>query len=482
MTINDKGKKLMELVLIQDMNELSAHYQAVKTFVNDTRPKYSSHVIDALMAWFTSFSSDEDYAFASKRGLNFLGRKSSLRSLFFLLVYHDSELIAFAPLFRFTVDFGDAHACYEVVSFCPDSTIFFYNDILIKESHEACALQALFEFFRHYNKTTPHIILLNHIPSSSDTLPLLLKHSLDLSPNGFNVSISPVFWRGGLYPWNLNKLQTVLRNAQNNDTLSDTTCKNINTAIEKISASNKTMLVFKKNHLSLKSSVYSIFSESKPSDTLFDLYNAVESIFQSYPVKYPYLALPKSPDAFVNSLSSSKRYYYQRYRKQFLANNGTFVKLHARSIADQDIHDFMSLHRERWGSRSNILNTATSSFLFSFLQKLALNGLLTLFFAEHQSKRIACVCCIDFNGRREFLSSGRSLTDEKLRAGKILLFDAIIDSINDGLYLFDFGYGDEAYKSDFNWSYLTNNVIALFYNLHPKQFSNIFPLYEELIL
>ena len=159
---------------------------------------------------------------------------------------------------------------------------------------------------------------MNHIPSSSDTLPLLFKHSLGLSPYGFNVSISPVFWRGGLYPWNLNKLQTILQNAQNNGTLSDTNCKNINSAIDKINASNKTMLVFKKNHPSLKSSVYSIFSESKPSDALFDLYNAVESIFQSHPVKYPYLALPKSPDAFVNSLSPSKRYYYQRYRKQFL--------------------------------------------------------------------------------------------------------------------------------------------------------------------
>jgi hypothetical protein len=472
----------MELVFIQDMNELSAHYQTIKTFVNDTRPKYSSHVIDALIEWFTSFSSDEESAFAAKRGINFLGRKSSLCSLFFLLIYHENELIAFAPFFRFKVDFGDALARYEVVSFCPDSTIFFYNDILIKKGHEACALQALFEFFRQYNKTTPHIILLNHIPSSSDTLPLLFKHSLGLSPYGFNVSISPVFWRGGLYPWNLNKLQTILQDAQNNGTLSDTNCKNINTAIDKISASNKTMLVFKKNHPSLKSSVYSIFSESKPSDALFDLYNAVESIFQSHPVKYPYLALPGSPDAFVNSLSPSKRYYYQRYRKQFFANDGHFVKLHADSVADQDIHDFISLHRERWGNKSNILNNSTSSFLFSFLQKLALNGLLTLFFAVYQSKRIACLCCIDFNGRREFLSSGRSLHDEKLRAGKLLLYDAIIDSINDGLYLFDFGYGDEAYKSDFNWSYLTNNVIALFYNLHPKQFSNIFPLYEELIL
>jgi len=471
----------MKLILIEDTNEISSYYKDIKTFVNSTKPRYSSHVIDVLMEWFASFSSDKNSTFAIKRGINFFGRKSSLCSLFFLLIYDDNELIAFAPLFRFNVHFGDAPTSYEVVAFCPDSTIFFYNDVLIKGGSEERALQTFFEFFRHYNETTPHIILLNHIPSTSNTLSLLSKHSMGLTPYGFNVSISPVYWRGGLYPWNLSKVQTILQNAQNNDKFSSTTCENIDLAISEINASNKAMLLFKKNHLDLKSSIYRIFSESKPSDSLSDLYNAIEAIFQSYPVKYPYLKLPKSPDDFDNSLSSSKRYYYKRYRKQFLVNNGQFVKLHADSIADQDIHDFISLHRERWGNNSIILNNSTSSFLFSFLQKLALNGMLTLFFAIYQSKRIASLCCIDFNGRREFFLSGRSLNDEKTRAGKLLLYESMIDSINDGLYLFDFGYGDQAYKSDFNWSYLTNNVIALFYNLHPMQFSNILPFYEELI-
>jgi len=305
---------------------------------------------------------------------------------------------------------------------------------------------------------------------------------MDLTPYRFNVSISPVFWRGGLYPWNLAELQTILHTAQNSGDFSDTTCKNITTAINEIESSNKTMLVFKKNHIRLKSAIYQIFSESNPSNALFELYSAIESVLQSYPVKYPYLKLSESPDDFENSLSSSKRYYYKRYRKQFLANNGHFVKLHADAIIDQDIHDFISLHRERWGNQSNILNHATESFLVSFLRKLALEGLLTLFFAVYESRRIACLCCVDFNGRREFLSSGRSRSDEKLRAGKLLLYESILDSINEGLYLFDFGYGDDAYKSDFNWSYTTNNAVVLFYNLHPRQFSNILALYEELIL
>ena len=124
----------------------------------------------------------------------------------------------------------------------------------------------------------------------------------------------------------------------------------------------------------------------------------------------------------------------------------------------------------------------TSSFVFSFLNKLACNGLLTLFFAEHQAKRIACLCCIDFKDRREFFSSGRTRDDEKLRAGKLLLYESILDATNEGLCFFDFGYGDEAYKSDYDWSYVTNNVVALFHDLHPKQVSDIFPLYEEVML
>lgn len=472
----------MELVLIQDVNELSAHRQNIKTFVNIAQPTYSSHVIDALIEWYTSFKTEENSTFALKRGINFFGRKSSLCSLFFLLVYHNGELIAFAPFFRFKVLFGDDLTPYEVVSFCPDSTIFFYNDVLVKDEFKKESLATMFDFIRNYNTTSAYIVLFNHIPSDSDTMPLIVKQSMELPLYGFNVSISPVFWRGGLFPWNVTKLQTILQDALASDNYSEETCEHIRRAINEIAASNRTMLVFKKNHLNVKSTIYKIFSENKPSDTLFELYNAIESVFQSYPVKYPYLTLPKSPDAFVNALSSSKRYYFQRYRKQFLANDGLFIKLHATDIVDQDIHDFIALHRERWGNSSNILNNMTSSFIFSFLKQLAGNGLLTLFFAVHQSRRIACLCCIDFNGRREFFSSGRTLNDEKLRAGKLLLYETIIDSINEGHSIFDFAYGDEAYKSDYNWSFVTNNVVALFRNVQPRQFQNIFSLYEEVFL
>jgi len=468
-------------VLIQKSCEFD-DYQDIKDSIDSIQPKYTSHVIDALLEWFVSFSSDECYTFASKRGINLLGRKSALCSLFFIFIYNKKELVAFAPFFKFKVYFTDNPAGYEVISFCPDSTIFFYNDLLVKDGFEICAVQTLFEFFTQYNKTTPYIVLFNHVPSTSTNFPLLLKQSMDMPHYGFNVSISPVFWRGGLYPWNISDLVMILQSALGSDDFSDEIHENIRTAIEMITSTNKTMLVFKKNHQFLKSAIYKIFSESKPSDKLFELYNAIEAVFLSFPVKYPYLTLPRTTDAFVNSLSTSKRYYFKRYRKQFFESGGTFIKLRADSIADQDLHDFISLHRERWGNNSNILNNMTVSFLFSFLQKIVRNGLLTLFFAIYESRRIACLCCIDFDGRREFISSGRTLNDDKLRAGKLLLYDSIIDSINDGLYTYDFGYGDEAYKSDYDWSFITNNVLALFHEVKPKEVPGIFPLYEELML
>lgn len=481
--LRDRQKELnMRWLLIQNSAELAGCYQDLKKGVDRIQSKYSSHVIDALLEWFDSFSTDEKNSFASKRGLNFLGRKSVLQSLFFILVYRDDELISFAPLFRFKVDFADNPTSYEVVSFCPDSTIFFYNDFLVKDGSELCAVRTLLEFFKQYNDTAPYVVLFNHVPSNSTNLSLLLKHSGDLPQYGFNIGISPVFWRGGLYPWNLGKLQSILQNALQSADVSDETRENIRAALDLILASNKTMLVFQKNHLPLKSTIYKIFGESKPSDNILECYTEVEAVLQSCPVKYPYLALPRTTEAFINSLSSSKRYYFKRYRKQFLENEGSFEKLRADAISDGDIHDFISLHRERWGKSSNILNSMTSSFLASFLRKLAGNGFLTLFFAVHQSRRIACLCCIDFKERREFFSSGRTRDDEKLRSGKLLLYDSIIDSINEGLSIFDFGYGDEAYKSDYDWSYLTNNTVALFHDVQSKQLPNIFPLYEEVML
>jgi len=470
----------MELVCINSADDLSSHYEMIKIFINNNELKYSSHDVDVLLEWYSAFSSNEGITFASKRGINFFGRKSTLSSLFFLLIYQDGELIAFVPLFRFCVNFGADVTDCEVISFCPDSTIFFYNDILLNEKYKTGALETFVQFFKHYNQTNPYILLLNHIPSSSSNYPYLLKQVIELLSFGFKVGVSPVFWRGGLYPWNLSKIKSILETAQTNMGLNDSVRNNIKSVIDKIAASSETMLVFSKNHLSLKASIYAIFNEEKPTEELYVLYNAIESVFQSHPVKYPYLKLPGSIELFEQSLSSSKRYYYRRYRRRFIEHYGSFIKLQGEAIHERDILDFIALHGERWGNRSNILNKLTSSFLVLFLRKLAMNGHLTLFFAVQDSKRIACMCCIDFKERREFLSSGRSLDHSKYRAGKLLIYETITDSINSGFQLFDFGYGDDAYKADFNWSYSTNNVIALFHHLDPKSFQNIFSLYEEI--
>lgn len=471
----------MRLVLVQNRDELAGYQHDIRNCAAFIRPKYSSQVLDALLEWYESFASQRSASFAAKRGINFLGRASALQSLFFLLVYDGGELVAFAPFFRFEVCFADSSSRYEVVAFSPDSTIFFYNDIMVKEGLEAPVVRTILDFFKNYQKTGPFIVLFNHVPSCSSALPHILQHAMALPGQVFNVSVSPLCWRGGLYPWNMNKLLGVLRDALENDALDPDTRAQLAPVVDRMAASNKTMLVFKKNHLPLKSTLYRIFGASSPSDQLFDLYNAVESLFQTRPVKYPYVALPESEEAFVDSLSSSKRYYFRRYLKQFEAGGGSFEKLPADAVTDRDIDDFISLHRERWGSGSNILNPMTSSFVFGFLQKMARNGLLTLFFAAHQSKRVASLCCIDFQERREFFSSGRSLEGEKLRVGKLLLYRSLIDSIGDGFRYFDFGYGDEAYKSDYDWSYMTNSVVALAYQAQPGHLSSIFPLYEEVM-
>ncbi len=476
------GRMVMRLLLIQDLDDCSAHSQDIKDFIERVGAKNSSHAIDALIDWFVNFRSDDSAGFAARRGLNFLGKKSGLKSLFFMLIYQDDEIVAFAPLFRFEVNFGGAPGSCEVIAFCPDSTIFFYSDILIKEGFDAIAIQSMFSFLRQYNRTSPYVVLFNHIPSTSGNLSLILKNAMELSDDNFNIGMSPVCRRGGLYPWNLSDLRIILKEALNNNCLATSVLKNIQVAVSEIESTSAVMLAFGQNHLSLKSTIYRIFAEEKKSEVLLELYRAVESIFQSHPVRYPYLALPGDYEAFVATLSPSKQYYYRRYRKQFNGNGREIAKIHGESISDQDIKSFMDLHSERWGNKSNILNKRTSAFVFSFLQKMAKNELLTLFFAKDNAENVACVCCIDFKERREFLSSGRSLNAEKLRAGKILLYEVIVDSIAEGFKFFDFGYGDEAYKSDYNCSYITNNAIGIFHKIKPNQCHDLLPMYEELMM
>jgi hypothetical protein len=472
----------MRVILIKNPDELLAYYQDLENFYKKVTAKYTSQLFGPLLEWFFTFRSEDNTSFSAKRGINFYGLKSVLRSLFFIIIYRDEEIVAFLPLFQFRVWLNEAiHIC-ELISFCPDSTLFFYNDILVKKDCEEESFNAFYEFIRWHDVDKPYVLLLNHIPSTSKYYPMFINYSMGLTHQGFNLSISPVFRRGGIYPWNLSGIMDILEKAKNNHEFSEPIRGTISCVLDAFKAANKTMLIFRQNHLYLKSLLYRIFEQKESSKELFKLYQEIERQFASRPIKYPFLTLPNTADEFRESLSSSKRYYYKRYHQQFIRGSGSFSKIKGKAITSEDINDFIDLHRTRWGKNSNIINRLTKDFIFNYLSKLGSSELLTLFFASHQGRRIACVCCIDFYERREFLSSGRTLAEEKLRSGKLLLYEALLDAIKEGIKVFDFGYGDEAYKADYSYSFLETNVIALFHQLDPKHFINLFPLYEELYL
>lgn len=472
----------MRIVLVQSREDIPAYRDDIQRLSAAAAPRYSCHVLEALTVWFDSFHSDSGALFAELRGRNLIGRASTLDSPFFLLIYSDQVLVAFAPLFRFSAQLGDGPGRREVICFCPDSTVFFYNDILAMPGSEEAAAGAMTGFFRQYQASAPYVVLFNHMPSCSVTLPLLARSAAELPYHRFKASVSPLFWRGGVYPWNRGRLLGILEAAAEDPLLGDDTRNAARESAGMITSAHRAMLMFEKNHLPIKAAIYRTLCDAGQSEAAGRLRAAIDSILQSSPVKYPYIALPETGEEFSAAMSQSRRYYYRRYGRQFLESGGSFMKVCGRSISERDIRDFIALHRDRWGADSNVISGSTEPFVRSFLATMAANGLLTLFFAEQDSRRVAAVCCIDFPGRREFFSSGRSREAEKTRAGKLLLHHSIIDAIQHGFRQFDLGYGDEAYKSDFDWSCTGNNVLALFHDLNPAACRGIFPLYEELML
>ena len=113
---------------------------------------------------------------------------------------------------------------------------------------------------------------------------------------------------------------------------------------------------------------------------------------------------------------------------------------------------------------------------------MAKKGYFRLFFARFKDRRIGALSSFDIGKRREFYYSGRSMDYLELRAGKLLVFYSILDAIEKGFEVYDFGYGDDEYKFDFTSEYRTLN--SFFLTAHDKlpDLNKLFPLYEEIVI
>jgi CelD/BcsL family acetyltransferase involved in cellulose biosynthesis len=112
---------------------------------------------------------------------------------------------------------------------------------------------------------------------------------------------------------------------------------------------------------------------------------------------------------------------------------------------------------------------------------LASEGSLSLFFAQYQGKRIATLSCIDIQGRREAVMTGRDPEYADMSAGFLLFFETIIDAIDHGFHSYDFGMGWYAYKTRFTKTYIHTLNFFISPETSPIYLTKLFLGYECMI-
>lgn len=172
----------------------------------------------------------------------------------------------------------------------------------------------------------------------------------------------------------------------------------------------------------------------------------------------PYLPLPESWDAYLKSLTSSKRRYVLKSWRDFEAWAGTDWKMEcvrtpAELPAGQKI--LRQLHSERWQQGEGISGAFArerfTAFHDAVMPTLLREGRLVLFWVTVRDEPIAVSYLLRANSKLYFYQSGRKLDlPASVRPGIITTILAIQQALTEGLREYDFLGGVSQYKAQFS--------------------------------
>jgi CelD/BcsL family acetyltransferase involved in cellulose biosynthesis len=170
----------------------------------------------------------------------------------------------------------------------------------------------------------------------------------------------------------------------------------------------------------------------------------------------PFIPLPKTWQAYLNQLSSSKRYFITRSLRDFesWAGPGIEVKLvTCREQLEEGKRILMALHNERWSGAGGIRAFRSAHFVAFHelvLPELLDQGALELIWLCVRGEPIVALYNLVWNGKIYFYQCGRKLgLPAHLRPGVVMHSMAIRQAIANGQREYDF-LGDESqYKSKF---------------------------------
>lgn len=164
----------------------------------------------------------------------------------------------------------------------------------------------------------------------------------------------------------------------------------------------------------------------------------------------PLADLPGSYEEFTRRLGKKLRGHVRRQEQIALEQHGLCWKLNdeGTSLA-LAVQEFADLHQQCWRHRGKTGNLAESrfrAFIEQFAEAAHRRGWLRLHRLCSGERTVAALMAFHHNDRAYYYQSGWNPEVAKLSPGSLCVAHAVRMAIEEGLELFDFLRGDEAYK------------------------------------
>jgi CelD/BcsL family acetyltransferase involved in cellulose biosynthesis len=162
----------------------------------------------------------------------------------------------------------------------------------------------------------------------------------------------------------------------------------------------------------------------------------------------PVLTLPSTWEAFLSGRSKNYRKKIGEYQRRGVRDFGATIRLTTSpDELGRDMSLLIDLHARRWDGSSRAFRTpAYVEFHRRFAERLLAADRLRLFVLDSPDGPLAALYCFAQDGRYYFYQSGRDPERSRHRPGLVLMHAAIQHAIEEGVGVFDFLSGGEAYK------------------------------------
>jgi hypothetical protein len=473
---------MLNAALISDPAEMEALLGKGRALAAESRSDLTFHQLDFARLWWKFFNGLDGSEFGDKRGRNFLGTRSYQEQSLYLAITEGGDLLGIAPLVVTRVERKGGKPPLKVLGFCADSVQVFYQDLLAHPARREKVIDAMLGALSDYVAANRLLLFLGYIPDNSANLPFLAKGVAARLAQGWKGGVAVSRTRAGAYPWNIPPLCKALAALREKVGESDAGFASMGSLIERLNAQTSALLLFPATRTGFEKEVAALSETYAAREETREEAARLRAALSSSIIKYPYLPLPKTREEYQESLSSSKRYYFRRYLKKFNEMGGSFECIEPDNLTAADVDEYLRLHEERWGKDSIAVSAATLAFHKELSLTLAQRGVFRLYFSCWNGKRISAHVCLDVANRREYFFSGRSSDPkvEELRAGKLLVMHTILDAIDRGFTVYDFGYGGDEYKADFTRIHRTARSLFLARDEDLFDIDGLFTKYEQM--